>query len=146
MFSLTHRVLGVFIFRDLPPPRLVFWNPTNIWLVLSLENRWIPVLIIVQRLDPAAMLPPCLHSGFLLARLGRPEVQSCISGLQQYSFAYGEAADQANEMARIYHAGGEELTHMAGVGNYGRTLSLSPSTRSVMTNGSTSETNGGTYL
>lgn len=90
------------------------------------------------------MLPPCIHSGFLLARLGRPEVQSCISGLQQYSFAYEEAADQANEMARIYNGGGEELSHMAGVG---RMLSLSPlTTGSVMTNGSSSETNGGSYL
>jgi len=93
------------------------------------------------------MLPPCIHSGFLLARLGRPEVQSCISGLQQYSFAYEEAAEQANEMARIYSAGGEELTYMAGVGAHARMLSLSPLTPgSVMTNGSASETNGGSYL
>lgn len=93
------------------------------------------------------MLAPCLHSGFLLARLGRPEVQSCISGLQQYSFAYDEAADQANEMARIYNAGGEELTHMAGVGAHGRMSSLSPSTTgSVMTNSSASESGGGSYL
>ena len=92
------------------------------------------------------MLAPCLHSGFLLARLGRPEVQSCISGLRQYSFAYEEATDQANEMARIYNAGGEELTHMAGLGAHGRALSLSPSTASVMTNGPASETNGGAYL
>ena len=85
------------------------------------------------------MLAPCVHSGFLLARLGRPEVQSCISGLQQYSFAYEEAADQANDMARIYHGGGEELGHMAGV--HGRMLSLSPSTTaSVMTNGSETST------
>lgn len=81
----------------------------------------------------------------MLARLGRPEVQSCISGLQQYSSAYEEAADQANEMARIYNSGGEDLAHMAGVGAHGRMLSMSPSTTgSVMTNGS--ETNGGTYL
>lgn len=92
------------------------------------------------------MLPPCLHSGFLLARLGRPEVQSCISGLQQYSFAYDEAADQANEMARIYNSGGEELTHMAGLGVHGRMLSLSPSAGSAVTNTSASETNGCAYL
>jgi len=99
------------------------------------------------RLDPAAMLPPCIHSGFLLARLGRPEVQSCISGLRQYSYAYDEAADQASEMARIYNAGGEELSHMAGAGIHGRMLSLSPSTPvSVMTNSSTNGMNGGAYL
>ena len=93
------------------------------------------------------MLPPCIHSGFLLARLGRPEVQSCISGLQQYSFAYEEAGEQANEMARIYSAGGEELTYMAGVGVHARMLSLSPLTPgSVMTNGSSGETNGGRYV
>jgi len=86
------------------------------------------------------MLPPCLHSGFLLAKLGRPEVQSCISGLQQYSFAYEEAADQANEMARIYNAGGEDLLYMAGAGDHGRMPSLSPSTTgSVMTNSSANE-------
>ena len=86
------------------------------------------------------MLPPCLHSGLLLAKLGRPEVQSCISGLQQYSFAYEEAADQANEMARIYNSGGEELTHMAGFGAHERMSSLSPSTTgSVMTNSSANE-------
>jgi hypothetical protein len=90
------------------------------------------------------MLPPCIHSGFLLARLGRPEVQSCISGLRQYSYAYEEAADQASEMARIFNAGGEELSNMAGVGANGRMVSLSPSTTgSVMTNGSM---NGGSYL
>lgn len=89
------------------------------------------------------MLQPCIHSGFLLARLGRPEVQSCISGLQQYCFVYEEAADQANEMARIYNSGGEELSHMAGVGVHGRMLSLSPATtRSVMSSGSV---NGGSY-
>ena len=93
------------------------------------------------------MLAPCIHSGFLLAKLGRPEVQSCISGLQQYSSAYEEAAGQADEMARIYKSGGEDLVHMAGVGAHGRMLSMSPSTTgSVMTNGSASETNGGSYL
>jgi hypothetical protein len=93
------------------------------------------------------MLAPCLHSGFLLARLGRPEVQSCVSGLQQYSYAYEEAAEQASEMARIYNAGGEELGHMAGVGAHGRLVSLSPSTPvSVMTNSSTNGPSGGAYL
>lgn len=99
------------------------------------------------RLDPAAMLAPCLHSGFFLARLGRPEVQTCISGLRQYSYAYEEAADQGNEMARIYSAGGEDLSNMAGVAAHGRMVSLSPSTPvSVMTNGSTNGINGGAYL
>jgi len=93
------------------------------------------------------MMAPCIHAGFLLARLGRPEVRSCISGLQQYSFAYEEAADQANDMTRIYNNGGEDLTHMAGLGAHGRILSLSPlNSGSVMTNGSVSEANGGCYL
>lgn len=93
------------------------------------------------------MLAPCLHSGFLLARLGRPEVQTCISGLRQYSYAYEEAADQASEMARIYGAGGEDLSNMAGVAAHGRMMSLSPSTPvSVMTNSSTNGINGGAYL
>ena len=90
------------------------------------------------------MLAPCLHSGFFLARLGRPEVQSCISGLRQYTSTYEETGDQASEMARVYSAGGEEFSHMAGVG---RMVSLSPSTpASVMTNVSANGTSGGTYL
>lgn len=61
------------------------------------------------------MMASCTHSGLLLARLGRPEVSNCISGLQQYSFAYEEAAEQANEMTRIFRSGDGELGHMASV-------------------------------
>lgn len=68
-----------------------------------------------QRLDPAVMMASCTYSGLLLARFGRPEVSNCISGLQQYSFAYEEAAEQANEMTRIFRSGDGELNHMASV-------------------------------
>jgi hypothetical protein len=61
------------------------------------------------------MMPSCSHAGLLLARLGRPEVINCISGLQQYSFAYEEAAEQANEMQKIYRSGDGELNNMASV-------------------------------
>lgn len=99
------------------------------------------------RLDPAAMLSPCLLSGFLLAKLGRPEVRSCISGLRQYSYAYDDAAQQASDMLGIFNAGGGELYHMTGVAAQGRMMSLSPSTPvSAMTNGSAGGINGGTYL
>jgi len=67
------------------------------------------------RLDPAVMMPSCSHAGLLLARLGRPEVMNCISGLQQYSFSYEEAAELANEMSRIYRSGDGELNNMASV-------------------------------
>lgn len=67
------------------------------------------------RLDPAVMMASCAQSGLLLARLGRPEVANCVSGLQQYSFAYEEAAEQANEMTRIFRSGDGELNHMASV-------------------------------
>jgi len=60
-------------------------------------------------------MPSCSHAGLLLARLGRPEVMNCISGLQQYSFSYEEAAELANEMSRIYRSGDGELNNMASV-------------------------------
>uniref|UniRef100_A0A8H8CMA0 Zn(2)-C6 fungal-type domain-containing protein n=1 Tax=Psilocybe cubensis TaxID=181762 RepID=A0A8H8CMA0_PSICU len=70
------------------------------------------------RLDPAVMHISCILAGTLLARLGRPEVANCIAGLKQYSYAYEEAGDQANEMNRLFNRvrmGEQELHHMASV-------------------------------
>jgi hypothetical protein len=70
------------------------------------------------RLDPAVMHVSCFQSGTLLARLGRPEVANCISGLEQYSYSYEETGDQAQEMKRIYglaRNGEIDLNHMASV-------------------------------
>lgn len=58
----------------------------------------------------------CIQAGTLLARLGRPEVSNCIAGLKQYSYSYEEAADQAQEMERVFstvRAGEPELNHMS---------------------------------
>jgi len=71
------------------------------------------------------MMPSCGHAGLLLARLGRPEVSNCIAGLQQYSFAYEEAAEQANEMIKIFRSGDGELNYMASV--VSRVSSITPS-------------------
>ena len=60
----------------------------------------------------------CIHAGTFLARLGRPEVKNCIEGLEQYSYSYEEAGDQAAEMRRTYDralAAGPEFNHMAQV-------------------------------
>ncbi|XP_006462704.1 hypothetical protein AGABI2DRAFT_193809 [Agaricus bisporus var. bisporus H97] len=68
------------------------------------------------RLDPAVMHVSCIQAGTLLARLGRPEVQNCIAGLEQYSYSYEEAGEQALEMGRLFRAaraGQTELNHMA---------------------------------
>lgn len=70
------------------------------------------------RLDPAVMLVSVIQSGNLLARFGRPEVSNCIAGLEQYSYSYEEAGEQALEMRRTYNqvrAGELELQHMAAV-------------------------------
>ncbi|KAF8895414.1 hypothetical protein BD779DRAFT_1499404 [Infundibulicybe gibba] len=70
------------------------------------------------RLDPAVMHVSCFQAGTLLARLGRPEVSNCIEGLEQYSYSYEEAGDQAIEMKRTYtqiRAGETDLNHMASV-------------------------------
>ncbi|KAI9465043.1 hypothetical protein BJY52DRAFT_1114446 [Lactarius psammicola] len=69
------------------------------------------------RLDPAAMHVSCNYGGILLARLGRPEVQNCIEGLEQYSYSYEEAADQAQELRRLFalaRAGQTDFVHMSG--------------------------------
>lgn len=55
-------------------------------------------------------------AGTLLARLGRPEVSNCIAGLKQYSYAYEEAGDQADDMNRLFsrvRMGESDLHHMA---------------------------------
>ncbi|KAJ7095959.1 hypothetical protein B0H15DRAFT_82387 [Mycena belliarum] len=70
------------------------------------------------RLDPAVMLVSCIQSGNLLARLGRPEVSNCIAGLEQYSYSYEEAGEQAADMRRTFNqvrSGDLELQHMASV-------------------------------
>ncbi|KAI0755432.1 hypothetical protein BC629DRAFT_1174399 [Irpex lacteus] len=70
------------------------------------------------RLDSAVMHVSIIQAGTLLARLGRPEVENCIKGLEQYSYAYEECMEQAAEISRTYHqavAGESELQHMASV-------------------------------
>ena len=71
-----------------------------------------------QRLDCAVMHVSIIQAGTLLARLGRPEVDNCIKGLQQYAYAYEECMEQANEIQRQYTqavAGDFDLNHMASV-------------------------------
>ncbi|KAI0269919.1 hypothetical protein BC834DRAFT_863954 [Gloeopeniophorella convolvens] len=69
------------------------------------------------RLDPAVMHVSCNYAGILLARFGRPEVQNCIEGLEQYAYSYEEAAEQAQELRRLFalaRAGQTDFAHMAG--------------------------------
>jgi len=71
----------------------------------------------------------CILAGTLLARLGRPEVANCIAGLKQYSYAYEEAGDQANDMSRLFNRarmGDLELNHMISVVPRAGTSSSSP--------------------
>jgi len=71
----------------------------------------------------------CILAGTLLARLGRPEVANCIAGLKQYSYAYEEAGDQANDMSRLFNRarmGELELNHMTSVVPRVGTSSSSP--------------------
>ena len=72
----------------------------------------------VQRLDPAVMHVSCTHAGVLLARLGRPEVTHCIEGLEQYSHAYEEAGEYAQDIRKVYaaaRAGESDFAHMMSV-------------------------------
>ncbi|KAH7913412.1 hypothetical protein BJ138DRAFT_1178081 [Hygrophoropsis aurantiaca] len=68
------------------------------------------------KLDPAVMHVSCIQAGLLLARLARPEVQNCIAGLEQYSYAYEETGEQASLIKQTYsHAriNGPEFHEMA---------------------------------
>ncbi|THH09267.1 hypothetical protein EW146_g8729 [Bondarzewia mesenterica] len=72
----------------------------------------------LQRLDPAVMHVSCNQAGTLLARFGRPEVQNCIEGLEQYSYSYEEAAEQAADLRRLYtlaRSGEGDFNHMTSV-------------------------------
>jgi hypothetical protein len=74
------------------------------------------IIYLAQRLDTAVMHIILILAGHLLARLGRPEVSNCIDGLNQYSYAYEESGDQANEISRLFNRarmGELELNHMA---------------------------------
>lgn len=69
------------------------------------------------RLDPAALLISCNLAGILLARFGRPELQNCIEGLEQYAYSYEEAGDQAQELRRLFtlaRTGQTDFAHMSG--------------------------------
>ncbi|KAF8133637.1 hypothetical protein EV363DRAFT_1397058 [Boletus edulis] len=54
------------------------------------------------KLDPAVMHVSIIQAGFFLARVGRPEVQNCIEGLEQYSYAYAETKELAQLIRRDY--------------------------------------------
>ncbi|KAI6122479.1 hypothetical protein EDD16DRAFT_764512 [Pisolithus croceorrhizus] len=54
------------------------------------------------KLDTAVMHVSIIRAGVFLARLGRPEVQNCIEGLRQYTYAYEETGDQAEQIERTY--------------------------------------------
>lgn len=59
-----------------------------------------------------------IQAGTLLARLGRPEVDNCIKGLEQYSYAYEECMEQAADISRQYNqalAGEYDLQHMSSI-------------------------------
>jgi len=47
-----------------------------------------------------------------LARHGKPEVKTCIKGLEQYSFAYEEAFEQAKWMQQVYASSIVAPTHV----------------------------------
>ncbi|KAK7469120.1 hypothetical protein VKT23_003611 [Stygiomarasmius scandens] len=68
------------------------------------------------KLDPAVMEFSCIAAGQLLAKMGRPEVMTCVSGLEQYSHSYEEAGEAAQDIRKTYEAvrnGNSELNHMA---------------------------------
>ncbi|KAE9403961.1 hypothetical protein BT96DRAFT_973381 [Gymnopus androsaceus JB14] len=70
------------------------------------------------KLDPAVVEFHIIAAGSLLARLGRPEVSTCIVGLEQYSHSYEEAGDHAQDIRRTYDSvrngnGDQHMNHMS---------------------------------
>lgn len=53
--------------------------------------------------DPNTLHYSTYAAGMYLARAGHPDVESCIAGLRQYSFAYEEAKGQADQIERTYN-------------------------------------------
>jgi hypothetical protein len=53
--------------------------------------------------DPNTLHYSTYAAGMYLARVGHPDVESCIAGLRQYSFAYEEANGQADQIQRTYN-------------------------------------------
>ncbi|PVG00244.1 hypothetical protein CPB86DRAFT_701823 [Serendipita vermifera] len=54
------------------------------------------------RLDPNILHFSTYAAGMFLARHGKTEAKTCIKGLEQYSFAYEEAFEQAKWMQQVY--------------------------------------------
>lgn len=64
------------------------------------------------RLDPNILHFSTYAAGMFLARHGKPEVKTCIKGLEQYSFAYEEAFEQAKWMQQVYASSIVAPTHV----------------------------------
>ena len=62
------------------------------------------------RLDPNIIHYALYCAGLHLARLGRPETITCVSGLRQYGIAYEDAFEQADEIERLYAPGGSSTS------------------------------------
>jgi len=68
------------------------------------------------KLDPAVMHVSIIQAGQLLAKSARPEVSACIDALEQYSYAYEEALEYAQEIRKTYEhtsVHGPEFAEMA---------------------------------
>ncbi|KAG9315917.1 hypothetical protein JVU11DRAFT_3568 [Chiua virens] len=89
------------------------------------------------KLDPAVMHVSIIHAGYFLARVGRPEVQNCIEGLEQYSYAYEETKEIAQQIRRDYEQAlinGPSLNEMSNTVPR-RSASAEATTASSSTNG-----------
>lgn len=78
-----------------------------------------------------------IQSGFFLARLGRPEVQNCIEGLEQYSYAYEETKELSQMIRREY-----EQTLIKGPSFHEMSNTIPRRTPPVDTTNATSSPNG----
>ena len=109
----------VYVIFPTHPSLLLFSRPQKHTHLTTLPQAAVLTQNGYLRLDPAVMHVSCIHAGGLLARLGRPEVQACILGLEQYADAYSEAGAQAAGLRRVYEgvlgAGGLKRRAIEGV-------------------------------
>lgn len=93
------RIAGLVCLSNYSPPT----PPSTNWLTFRQQTSVLTSNGYL-RLDPNILHFSTYAAGMFLARNGRAEVKTCISGLEQYSFAYEEAFEQARWMQQVFQS------------------------------------------
>lgn len=89
------------------------------------------------RLDPNILHFSTYAAGMFLARHGKSEAKICIKGLEQYSFAFEEAFEQAKWMQQVYVSSTITTTHLSPQTSYHPSSANTPSMPGPLSSGET---------